>query len=68
MLELDLVLEPFVDKVYPALAEEERESYRRLMQCQDQELYGWFLRRSRPEDPALAALVERILAWKRDPG
>lgn len=66
MLELDLVLAPFVEAVYPSLSEADRDGYQRLMACQDQELYRWFLRRSRPEDPLLASLVDRIIAYKRD--
>jgi antitoxin CptB len=61
MLELDLVLEPFVDQVFPDLSETGRASYRRLMECEDQQLFGWFLGRERPDDPELASLVEHIL-------
>ncbi|MHA7817107.1 MAG: FAD assembly factor SdhE [Pseudohaliea sp.] len=65
MLELDLVLAPFVDAVYPTLGEDDRALYQRLMACEDQELYAWFLGREAPEDPALATLVRRIVAYKR---
>jgi antitoxin CptB len=68
MLELDLVLEPFVDTVYPTLGESDRACYQRLMACEDQELYSWFLGRELPEDPALAAIVRRIVAHKRGEG
>ena len=62
MLELDLVLAPFVDRVFPQLSDADRECYRRLMACQDQQLFGWFLGRDTPEDPDLARLVDHILA------
>ncbi|WP_117314772.1 succinate dehydrogenase assembly factor 2 [Chromatocurvus halotolerans] len=62
MLELDLVLAPFVDQVFPDLSEEDQLCYRRLMECEDQQLFGWFLGRDIPEDPGLARIVDRILA------
>jgi antitoxin CptB len=65
MLELDLVLEPFVRERYGDLSMEDRARYRRLMSCQDQELFGWFLKREAPDDPELAAIIGAILAHKR---
>jgi antitoxin CptB len=62
MLELDLILEPFVRDCYPSLEPQDRQRYRDLMGCQDQELFSWFLSREEPEDPELAAIVRRILA------
>ena len=62
MLELDLVLAPFVDRVFPTLSEADQLCYRRLMECEDQQLFGWFLGRDTPEDPDLARIVDRILA------
>ena len=43
----------------------DRERYRQLMLCEDQELFGWFLRREMPEDPELAAIVRSILTFTR---
>lgn len=65
MLELDLVLEPFVNQRFPQLEAPDRERYRQLMLSEDQELFGWFLRREVPEDPELAAIVRIILAFTR---
>lgn len=62
MLELDLILAPFVDKVFPELPAADQQCYRQLMECEDQQLFGWFLGRDKPEDPDLARIVDRILA------
>ena len=62
MLELDLVLAPFVDRVFPELSPHDQHCYRRLMECQDQQLFGWFLGRDKPEDPELERIVRQILA------
>jgi len=61
MLELDLVLEPFVRECYLSLSDVDRARYERLMRCEDQDLFAWFLRREEPEDAELAAIVARIL-------
>ena len=67
MLELDLVLEPFVTARYANLDEHGRECFRKLMECEDQELFAWFMRREVPEDEELAAMVGRVLDYARTP-
>ena len=61
MLELDLVLEPFVSECYRGLNADDRARFQRLLECEDQELFGWFLRKEQPEDTELAAIVDTIL-------
>lgn len=65
MLELDLILEPFVTDCYPTLSDHDKARYRSLMGSQDQELFGWFLRREEPPDPELACIVRTILERHR---
>lgn len=65
MLELDLVLEPFVNQCYAELEAADRARFQQLMLCQDQELFAWFLRRETPEDPEIASIVDRILRFTR---
>lgn len=67
MLELDLVLEPFVTSRYATLDERDRVRFRRLMECEDQQLFAWFLRRETPQDGELAAIVRDILEFARTP-
>lgn len=61
MLELDVLMLPFVKEVYPSLAEEDQARYRQLIECEDNDLFAWFMQRSRPEDPELARIVDLIL-------
>lgn len=61
MLELDLLLVPFVKEAYPQLSGEDRARYRNLIDCEDNDLFAWFMQRSRPEDPDLARIVDLIL-------
>ena len=65
MLELDLVLEPFVNLRYADLSEPDRQRFEKLMGSEDQDLFGWFLRREQPDDPELAHIVEQILEFSR---
>jgi antitoxin CptB len=67
MLELDLVLEPFVAARYGQLDESDRQRFQRLLTCEDQELFAWFLRREKPADEELAAIVRTILEFSRTP-
>jgi len=60
MLELDLVLLPFLEKIYPTLDQEDKERYWRLLDSEDQDMFGWFLRRENPEDPDLLKIVQII--------
>lgn len=62
MLELDLVLLPFVEKVYPTLEQEDKERYWKLLDQEDQDLFAWFLRRNDPEDPELRRIVDIVRA------
>ncbi len=67
MLELDLVLAPFVDQRFAELSAEDQARFRQLMECEDQELFAWFLGRERPQDAELATIVDQILAFARTP-
>lgn len=67
MLELDLVLEPYVQARYASLDKSDRARFQELMLCEDQDLFGWFLQREQPEDPELANIVGKILDFTRTP-
>jgi len=60
MLELDLLLEPFVNEHYANLSATDRALFERFMTCQDQDLYAYLMQRVQPEDPAFADLVVTI--------
>ncbi|WP_299774468.1 succinate dehydrogenase assembly factor 2 [uncultured Pseudoteredinibacter sp.] len=60
MLELDLVLLPFLENIYPSLEQEDKERYWALLECEDQDMFAWFLKRQDPEDPELLKIVTII--------
>ncbi|MGO3346596.1 MAG: succinate dehydrogenase assembly factor 2 [Marinomonas sp.] len=61
MLELDLLLEPFLETGYFSLSEEDKGLFNKLLACEDQELFVWFMQRETPEDTELAHIVNMIL-------
>ncbi|AOS98475.1 Antitoxin CptB [Microbulbifer aggregans] len=60
MLELDLVLLPFLENVYDSLDEADQQRYVQLLESEDQDLFAWFLRREDPSDPELMRIVQII--------
>ncbi|NLQ18948.1 succinate dehydrogenase assembly factor 2 [Marinomonas sp. M1K-6] len=62
MLELDVLLEPFLADVYLTLDEEDKLRFARLLTCEDQDLFPWFMQREVPEDPNHARIVDLIVS------
>ena len=63
MLELDLVLGPFVEGQYASLGAADRRRFQKLMLCEDQDLFSWFMRRNQPDDEDLREIVSHILEF-----
>ena len=65
MLELDLVLGPFVRECYPSLPVRDQQRYQKLLECEDQDMFSWFLGRVTPADEDNAKIVTQILEFAR---
>ncbi|WP_203301366.1 succinate dehydrogenase assembly factor 2 [Marinobacter sediminum] len=61
MLELDNLLIPFIEEVYRTLSDEDKARYKKLLSCEDNDMFEWFMQRSRPEDPDLQRMVDMIV-------
>jgi len=61
MLELDLILMPFVEKHYSQLSIADKQAYVNLLASEDQDMFGWFLQHKQPADPELARIVRLVL-------
>lgn len=61
MLELDLLLVPFVREAFSDLDEADQQRYRKLLECEDQDMFGWFMQRDESDDPDLRRIVRLIL-------
>jgi antitoxin CptB len=66
MLELDLILFPFVDNVFSDLSLADRQNFIKLLSYPDQDLVEWLMGRGQVADSALQAIVDQIResAWK----
>jgi antitoxin CptB len=60
MLELDLLLNRFLDAGYAGLGQAERATFNRLLSYQDQVLHDWFMGHAVPADAAIRDLLQRI--------
>ena len=60
MRELDQLLERWLERGWAASSERERGVFLRLLDCEDDRLWRWFLGHESPPDVETAALVERI--------
>jgi antitoxin CptB len=60
MLELDLILLPFVENVYDNLEENDKLRFQVLLECEDQNLFMWFMKRDEPTDSDMQRIVKLI--------
>ena len=60
MLELDLILAPFVENVYDSLTEDDQLRFEVLLECEDQTLFMWFMQREQPIDPNMQRILQTI--------
>lgn len=59
MLELDLLLSPFVHNIFPQLEAKQQQAYALLLEQEDTDLYQW-LALAQPAPQELVAIVARI--------
>mgnify|MGYP001164969355 FL=1 len=66
MLELDLLLIPFVQDVFDDLPIDDQTLYRDLLALEDQDIYGLLMGPSHSEHAKYAAITSKILAHSKD--
>ncbi|MGR4876131.1 FAD assembly factor SdhE [Pseudoxanthomonas sp. LARHCG66] len=60
MRELDQLFGRYLDRSWPTESEAQRVVFLRLLDCEDDKLWRWFMGYEQCPDAELAALVERI--------
>ena len=60
MLELDLILEPFVEQFYETLEEADQLRFEVLLESEDQSLFMWLMKRQSPDSPDMQRIVQII--------
>ena len=66
MLELDLLLVPFVQDVFDDLTVEDQILYRDLLLLEDQDIYALLMGSSHSEHTKYADIITKILAHNKD--
>ena len=61
LLELDVLLAPFVEEGYDGLSEQQKRDFERLLASDDPDLFAWFMGHARSSDEAIQALIELIV-------
>ena len=61
MLELDVLLAPFVEHEYDGLAEEQQQVFERLLACDDPDLFAWLMGHQAAATLEFQAMVDFIL-------
>lgn len=67
MLELDLMLVPFMENCFRSLPADKQQHYVDLMECEDTEIFQWLLGTENPADANLLGIVNDIKAFARRP-
>lgn len=62
MLELDLLLSPFLETHYAQLSIDEQKLFVQLLSSTDQDLYDWLVKQQLPSDASLLPLIKRVQA------
>jgi antitoxin CptB len=60
LLELDLLLPPFVLARYDTLTPAQQRTYGALLDCDDHDVWDWLQGRGEPPDASLADVIELI--------
>lgn len=60
MLEIDVMLMPFTKHHYLTLNADDRAAYRKLLDCEDQDIWEWLRGFELPDDAELARIILRV--------
>ena len=60
MLELDVLFQPFVETQYESLSDQAKAIFIRLLECEDPELFAWFMGHEACPDAELAAMIVQV--------
>ncbi|AHM72226.1 FAD assembly factor SdhE [Yersinia hibernica] len=60
MRELDISIMPFFEHEYDGLSDNEKQSFIRLLECDDPDLFNWLMNHGEPQDNELRQMVKLI--------
>ncbi len=65
MLELDMLLMPFIDEAFAALNNKQQNDFKRLLEHEDSELFPWLMLREEPTDVDMKTMVKLVVEHAR---
>lgn len=65
MLELDVIIMPFFEECFDTLSAQEQQDFVMLLECDDPDLFSWLMKHGRSDNPALAAMTDKIVEHNR---
>ncbi len=63
MLELDIILNDFLDNQYFTLTTKQQKSFEQLLSCTDQELFRWLVHQEIPSDSTFFEITDLIKGY-----
>ncbi|GLR73036.1 succinate dehydrogenase assembly factor 2 [Agaribacter marinus] len=61
MLELDVLLLPFVEQAFDQLSYDDKVVFERLLTADDPDLFAWFMGHQECKDKEFASMIARVL-------
>jgi len=61
MLELDLILEPYLNTRFPKVDSREQRQFMALLECNDQDLFDWFLGKKPCTESRFSEIIALVL-------
>ena len=65
MLELDLLLQPFVENHYDNLSDDEKAQFHLFLELEDQQLFQWLIHKDQASDSNMQRIVDIIYASRK---
>lgn len=60
MLELDLLLQPFVENHYDLLSDDDKQEFHLFLELEDQQLFQWLVQKEKASDSNTQRIVDII--------
>jgi antitoxin CptB len=66
LLELDLLLPPFVQARFESLSQAQQRALQQLLDCEDPQIWDWLREHSVPDSPEILDLITLIRTFNAD--
>ncbi|MGB1333316.1 MAG: succinate dehydrogenase assembly factor 2 [Porticoccaceae bacterium] len=65
MLELDLLLQPFVENHYDLLSDDDKQQFNLFLELEDQQLFQWLVQKEKASDSNTQRIIDIIHASRK---